>query len=157
MKNLFKISFALAVLLFALCIPVTVGAINELPTHTVTFYDRGDIITSVEVEDGTTLTELPMSTRDGYKLVGWREGGNDGELFEPSAPITADKRLYAVYELLPPSFDISSLCFTYDGRGHTLGFSSITHPLMDGGILSYEWYRDGAPIGIMISSPRASS
>ena len=33
MKNLFKISFALLVLLLALCAPVTVGAIQESPVQ----------------------------------------------------------------------------------------------------------------------------
>lgn len=157
MKNLFKISFALLVLLLAICVPVTVGAIQESPvqdspTHTVTFYDRGDPIAHCEVRDGDTLTDFPLPTCEGYKLLGWREGGADGALFEPTSPITADTSLYAAYELLPPSFDISSLSFTYDGAAHTLGFSSVEHPLLDGGVLSYEWYRDGASLGAYGSS-----
>ncbi len=152
MKNLFKISFAILVLIFALCIPVTAGAINESPTRTVTFYDRGDPIAQLDVENGATLDGLPTPTREGYKLVGWRLASEDGTLFEPSTPITADTRLYATYELLPPSFDIPSLSFVYDGMTHTLGFLAVEHPLLDGGVLSYEWYRDGAPIGAYGSS-----
>ena len=123
------------------------GERASLPAHTVTLYDGVDEIAQITVAAGATLTGLPTPTRDGYKHTGWRTGTPDGDLFEPHNPINSDLRLYAAYELLPPSFEISSLAFTYDGRAHTLAFSSLTHPLLDGAVLSYEWYRDGTPTG----------
>lgn len=152
MKKPFKILLALFVLLLVFFAPVTAGALGDTPTHTVTLYDRGDPIAQITVPDGTPLKDLPTPTREGYRLVGWRVDTADGALFEPSIPITNDTALHAAYELLPPSFEISSLAFTYDGRAHTLAFFSLSHPLLDGGILSYEWYKDGAPIGAYGSS-----
>ncbi len=166
MKKPFKIALALvALLILTLANTIIVGAIHESPdltvgddvlgvpsSHTVTLYDRGDPFASVEVPNGATLSELPTPTREGYKLVGWRTDSDDGTPFEPSTPITKDTDLHAVYELLPPAFDISSLSFTYDSHAHTLAFSSVSHPLLTGGILSYEWYKDGTPIGAYGSS-----
>ncbi len=153
MKKLFKVVFALAFLIIpTLASPVVAGAVSDAPTHTVTFYDRGDVISQVQIEDGKSLTEVPTPCRDGYKHVGWRISDVDGEMLEPTAPITSDVDLYAVYELLPPTFEISSLSFTYDKTAHTLAFSSIAHPLFEGGILSYEWYRDGETLGAYGSS-----
>lgn len=158
MKNLFKIAITLAVflLLFA-TVPIAVGASGyaypqEPTTHTVTFYDRGDLICECEVAEGEMLSVPVSPTRDGYKLVGWSVGASDGALFDLGTPISGDIELHAVYELLPPSFDISSLEFTYDGIPHTLAFSSVSHPLLEGSILSYEWYRDGVSIGAYGSS-----
>ena len=147
MKKLFKIAFALTVLLLSLCVPVVVGATEKAPVHTVTIYDGSDPIACIAVPHGDRLTSFPSPVREGYKLVGWRVGGADGELFEPASPITEDISLYAVYELLPPRFEISSLAFTYDGRAHTLAFSSLSHPLLECGILSYEWLRNGISLG----------
>ena len=172
MKTPLKIALALATLLLLICaFPLTSTATSptaqgthlgrlplwgsscaageraSLPNHTVTLYDGGDPISEISVTDGDTLKDLPAPTREGYKLVGWRTGSPDGDLFEPHTKINCDLKLFAAYELLPPSFEISALSFTYDGRAHTLAFSSLTHPLLDGGVLSYEWYRDGAPVG----------
>ena len=153
MKKLFKIVLAISALVILLAAsPLVAGAESDVPTHTVTFYDRGDVLVQMQAEEGMPLTEIPTPYREGYKHIGWRISGVDGDMFEPTAPITSDLDLYAVYELLPPTFEISSLSFTYDKAAHTLAFSSVSHPLLEGGILSYEWYRDGKPLGAYGSS-----
>ncbi len=158
MKQLFKIAIALGTfLILALFFPVCVGASEceyseGSPVHTVTFFDRGDLLCEFEVADGATLVPPVYPSREGYKLIGWREGSPDGELFDLGTPIKGDVELHSAYELLPPSFEISSLSFTYDGAPHTLSFSSVSHPLLDGGIISYEWYKNGQSIDCYGSS-----
>lgn len=152
MKKLFKIAIALLVLTLAACLPTVAGASAPKKAHTVLFYDRGDLVGEYEVPDGEVLDACPSPAREGYKLVGWRFGDTDGAPFDLGTPVVSDLELHAVYELLPPSFDISSLELVYDGTAHTLAFSSVSHPLLDGGILSYEWYKDGDPIAAYGSS-----
>ena len=48
--------------------------------------------------------------------------------------------LYAGYSLLPPAFVLEDLHTEYSGAPVTLGFKSLTHPLLDSGIISYKWY-----------------
>lgn len=79
--------------------------------------------------------------RTGYSFVGWfadREGERPA-----GATVTGDTAVYARYALIAPTFSLSSLSFVYDGEGHTLGFSRLSHPLSASGVFTFVWEKDG--------------
>ena len=123
-----------------------VESVQDAQWCTVSFYNRGEIWYEERVEVGTVLASSVLSPqKEGYKFVAWE---SEHGVFEEGARIYSNVRYEAVYELLPPTFRISSLEFEYDGRGRELSFSEISHPYLGSGIISYEWFKDGVPLGI---------
>lgn len=53
-----------------------------------------------------------------------------------------------VTELSPPSFEISSREFVYDGEQKTVGFDRLSHPELERGSLALEWYREGELVSV---------
>ena len=94
---------------------------------------------------GESPVTAPVPERDGYTSLGWYERGAERP-YEASA-ISSDLSLYSRYELIAPTFSISSLFFTYDTECHILSFDSLAHPLLDdGAYLTYEWKRGGQAV-----------
>ncbi len=121
---------------------------------------------SVRIKQGaaTVKTEYKLSgelmappepdARRGYDFLGWYRDGEGGNLFDFSLPITADTEIYAVYSLMAPEFSVSSVRFVYDGAEHSLGFTSLTHPLDgEGGFYSYKWYKGDTPVSTSATVP----
>ncbi|MBQ7333795.1 MAG: InlB B-repeat-containing protein, partial [Clostridia bacterium] len=109
--------------------------------YKLSFFDGGILIAEKLFLDGEYPSPVTLSEKAGYKFLGWQKDG--GGVFDFSTGVSEDLKLYSAYKLLPPEFSISSLEFTYDGKERELAFSSISHPLLNNGELSYLWYLGG--------------
>lgn len=121
-------------------------------TYTVRFFNKGELYAESSVKDGDALLLPDPPQYTGYDFDCWRIGTPEGEPLDLSYRIDSDIRLHASYRLSAPEFEISSLSFEYDGAEHRLEFSKVTHPLLDGGFLSFDWYKDGISLGHHASS-----
>jgi uncharacterized repeat protein (TIGR02543 family) len=65
---------------------------------------------------GTTLGELPISTREGYALVGWFTAQEGGEAVTPETIVTADMTIHARWA-------IKSYTVVFDANGGSGGVS----------------------------------
>ena len=114
---------------------------------------------SVRVFDGDTLRatyyylkdEFPGSLvppeKVGYVHRGFYLDEDFSEELSPSTLLTYDLDLYLKYDLIPPELSLHSMSFTYDASEHILSFSSLSHPLEDGGIFRLEWFYNGESLG----------
>ncbi|HBJ18514.1 MAG TPA: hypothetical protein DDY70_02040, partial [Clostridiales bacterium] len=93
---------------------------------------------------GKALTPPDAPTKSGYSFDGWYTDVAMTEKMDFSAPPTEDTTLYAKMTLLPPTFTIGALSFTYDGELHDLTFLALSHALSEEGLFSFAWYHDGA-------------
>ena len=113
--------------------------------------------TTVKTEyklSGELMTPPDPDVRRGYDFLGWYRDVGGGNLFDFSLPITADTEIYAVYSLMAPEFSVSSLRLIYDGAEHSLGFTSLTHPLDgEGGFYSYRWYKGDTQVSTAATVP----
>ncbi len=109
--------------------------------YKLSFFDGGILIDEKLFLGGEYPSPVTLSEKAGYKFLGWQE--DCGGFFDFSTALSEDVSLYAAYELFAPEFSISSLEFTYDGKERELAFSSVSHPLLNSGEISYLWYRDG--------------
>ena len=108
---------------------------NEATWCNVAFYNRDELWYEEKILQGSALTSPPKSPeREGYRFCGW---SSEEGTFEPGARVYSSARYDAVYELLPPTFEISSLSFQYDGKSRELCFSEMEHPYLNEGLLSY--------------------
>lgn len=108
----------------------------------------GAVISKSEYLYGECAEAPTAPEREGYNFLGWYL---DGYEYSFSEPVTSDLVIDARYRLCAPEFSISSLSFTYDGAGHQLGLSQLSHPLAERGFFTYEWYRNGVLLDV--SSP----
>ncbi|MBQ8690047.1 MAG: uL15 family ribosomal protein [Clostridia bacterium] len=122
------------------------SAAADAENISITFYNGDEPYCEEVIKQGEAPTLPAPPEREGYAFEGWCFNSAKGEKYESGEPLNADTVLYAAYELTPPSFEISSLSFTYDGGAHSLKFADISHPLLDEGFISYEWYKDGEAI-----------
>ena len=77
---------------------------NETPavqTHKVNFYVAGST-TTVEVEDGKTVTQPSDPSVDGFNFVGWSSSKESFKKFDFSTPITEDTTVYAFFTAKTP-------------------------------------------------------
>ena len=95
---------------------------------------------------GEEITFPDVSAKRGYTFLGWKIGGENGELYETTEKISDDLYLYPAYKLSSPTFSLSSLDFVYDGYERYLCISELEHPLLSEGVVSYKWYKDGKEI-----------
>ncbi len=90
---------------------------------------------------------LPRPTPEalaGYRHVGYYMDEEMTESFLFDTPILSDTVIYSRYELIEPSFSLSSMDITYDKKSHALSATGLSHPLEKlGGFFSYAWYKDG--------------
>ncbi len=154
MKSRFRVLFVVFIILLLFIGISTVSSakepdgvsIKDTGWCTVSFYNRDELWYEERVPAGSSLASpVPSPQRSGYKFVAWE---SEAGMFDEGARIYSNIRYEAVYELLPPTFQISSLEFEYDGKGRELGFSEISHPYLSSGIISYEWFKDGVALGI---------
>jgi len=149
MKALVKI----LIVLFFLCAALffSVRTLAAEGGAVITLWDGDEVYATVVAEGGVAKPPVPPK-REGYRFLGWRVDSREGEAFEWGGTVNDSISLYSSYELLPPTYEIDDISFVYDGSCRTLGFKSLTHPLLSSGIISYEWYKDGSPLGFVGSS-----
>ncbi len=131
--------------------------------YTVKIKDGSTTLSTVYKLAGELLAEPTAVEKTGYSFLGWYRDAAGNNRYDFSAQITSSTEIYAVYSLLPPTFSISSISFSYDGTEHKLSFDKLSHALdSNGGFYSYKWYKDGelistaASIGIKYVSDSGS-
>ncbi len=116
--------------------------------HTVKFFVWDKLVAEENLLSGEKISLPKAENIIGYEFDNWyldRDGEN---------ACSSDKRVYSsfsiygIYKLSAPTFTVSSLDFTYDGKEHTLAFDTLSHPL-EGGYYTYTWYKDGKEISAL--------
>ena len=98
-----------------------------------------------------TLGDKPVSMyappeKVGYEFIGWCTDESGDKIYDFAKNVNNSFNLYAKYRLLPPSFELSSFEFVYDGTTHEFGIKSLSHPLLDSAVLGYTWYCNGVRV-----------
>lgn len=92
--------------------------------YTVKYFVDGELISSVECEENSNASRLPVSDKKGYLFVGWAENGNT---FDFDTPITKDTNLEAVWKTI-----IFHATFVAEGNTVSkLDFTVITEELQE--------------------------
>ncbi len=89
---------------------------------------------------GEKLDIRLLPDKTGYAPKGWYCEHTLNNIYDFSLPITSSFSLYAGYSLLPPTFSLKDCSKEYDTLPLKVGFSTLTHPLLDSGIILYKWY-----------------
>ena len=95
---------------------------------------------SVYALAGEKIDTRTLPDKAGYSPKGWFTDSTLLEKYDFSSPVTSSFSLYAGYSLLPPEFVLKDLHAEYNGAPTVISFESLTHPLLDSGIISYQWY-----------------
>ncbi len=114
--------------------------------YTLRLYSGGEIYSSVSFIENEIIEARDEVRREGYTFLGWYRDAGYTEPYSFGRTESCDFNLYAAHKLDPPEFAISSLEFTYDGKGRTLGFDYLYHTLMNEGQFSFVWYKNGTAI-----------
>lgn len=78
---------------------VTVYASWKAETRALNFETNGGTkVASMDVKIGETVRELPVTTKDGYKFVGWYDAAKDGVKCDEYTMPDKDATLYAYWE-----------------------------------------------------------
>lgn len=123
--------------------------------YTVNFFADGVLVGTREIVGNMKISGMGAPKKAGYDFLGWTAGDSD-ELFDFAVKTDSDLNLYAKYRLLAPEFQLSSLSFSYDGREHEFGINSLSHPLLESGIVSYSWYFNGTQLPTSASGIKLS-
>ena len=115
----------------------------------VRMFDGERLVDTYYYLKGELPDNLIKKDKEGYLHGGFYLDEDFSEELSLGAPITKDLDLYVKYKLLPPQFSLLSMSFTYDTLEHILDFSTLTHPLEDGGIYRFEWFYNGESIGFI--------
>lgn len=107
------------------------------------FFIDGALYSTVTFAKGESVAEPPKPKRTGYIFKGWYSDSAYENKYAFGVLGSESLNLYALFSLMPPTFEVNSLSFVYDGKDHPLGFSSLSHPLSDIGSFSYLWYKNG--------------
>jgi uncharacterized repeat protein (TIGR02543 family) len=105
---------------------------TKAPRHTITFnanYEGGEVIPSIEVADGTPMSNLPTpaSRTDGYTFVGWYDAATGGTLYTKTSTMpTNDLALFAHWKAPVPPRPPINVDFSSMSIGN--GFESIGNP-----------------------------
>ena len=92
---------------------------------------------------GEELQTPDPPQKRGYAFDAWYTDRAMTEKMNFSSPPEKDTVLYAKTSLLPPTFAVHGLTFSFDGELHDLTFSRLSHELEESGMFSFAWYRDG--------------
>lgn len=92
---------------------------------------------------GEELQAPDPPQKRGYAFDAWYTDRAMTEKMNFSSPPEKDTVLYAKTSLLPPTFAVHGLTFSFDGELHDLTFSRLSHELEESGMFSFAWYRDG--------------
>ena len=111
--------------------------------YTLRLYSGGEIYSSVSFIENEIIEACEGVKKEGYTFLGWYRDTAYTEPYSFGNIESEDFNLYAAHKLEPPEFAISSLEFTYDGKGRTLGFDYLYHTLMNEGQFSFVWYKNG--------------
>ena len=98
--------------------------------------------------EGEKIEPPEPALREGYDFVTWKSGGASGENFEISSGATKDEVFYPSYKLKAPTFFFSSMDFVYTEEGKYLSLENLEHPLLEDGIMSYKWFKDGEELQV---------
>lgn len=113
--------------------------------YSVRYFVGGAVVKADELTCGMLASSYTAPDREGYEFVGWSVG-EGGALCDFAVPVTESLDLYAKYRLTPPTFSLTSLEFTFDGAEHFLTVCDVAHPLLEGALVNYVWYKDGIQI-----------
>ncbi len=144
--SLFLLVLALLSLIFL--VGFTDGSTDSEDICTVRFYEGGVLLYEESLPRGDVLTKPDEPIREGYIFGGWYTDSALTAPFSFAEPIVDNLNLFAHFTLIPPSFEISPLSFTYDAREHYLALDNVSHPLMSEGSFSYEWFKGSQYLGI---------
>lgn len=97
---------------------------------------------------GEKIEPPEPAIREGYDFITWKSGSVNGENFEISRGATRDEVFYPSYRLRAPKFSFSSMEFVYSEEGKYLSLNNLEHPLLDDGVMSFKWYKDGDELQI---------
>ncbi|MBQ2876775.1 MAG: uL15 family ribosomal protein [Clostridia bacterium] len=112
--------------------------------YTVRYYSEGLLCHTEYRLSGETITGFETGDRVGYDFVGWMDAEG---VIKADRTVDEDTELFASFALQPPAISIDSYTAEYTGSTHTVGFSSVTHPLdSDGGFCEFEWILDGLTV-----------
>ncbi len=109
----------------------------------VNFYCNDEIVSTVEALAGEVINSSGAKEKNGYKFSSWSIDENTEIAYDFAQNVNNSFDLYAKYSLLPPSFVLNSLEFTYNSLEHEFGIEELSHPLLSEGVVNYTWYRDG--------------
>ena len=113
--------------------------------HTVKFFVWEKLVCEEKLLSGERVTLPIADSIVGYEFDNWYRD-REGEIaYSSEKRVYSSFSLYGVYLLDAPTFTISSLDFTYDGKERYLSFDALSHPV-EGGYYTYTWYKDGEEI-----------
>lgn len=118
--------------------------------YTVSFYIDDVKVHEEKLLAGEKATSYAPEPREGYIFDSWYADREGETPYSFDSGVNSSFSLFGIYDLLPPSFSVSSMEFTYDGEERALEFDSLTHPL-DGGYYTYLWYLNGEEISSLSS------
>ncbi len=115
--------------------------------YELTYYDGAEKLLTQYYLHGEISAPPAHADKRGYSFVGWYADEQRTEDFSFGDSIESDMQVFADYKLTAPTFELSSLTFTYDGTQRLFGFERLTHELDSEGFYTLEWYKNGAYIG----------
>lgn len=109
----------------------------------VNYFCGNELLRTEQMLFGEVLKEYAPIEKTGYKFSSWSTDPTTETPYDFEHNVNKSFDLFAKYSLLPPSFVLNSLEFTYDALEHEFGIEELSHPLLNEGIVNYAWYRDG--------------
>ena len=110
------------------------------------FYSSGSLYHTEYFLKNEAISAPAAPSVTGYDFGGWYTDQTKETPYIFGTPGNADFSLFAGFSLTAPEFMLNSMSFTYDGTERTLSFDSFSHPLMDFGSFSFEWYKNSEVI-----------
>lgn len=109
----------------------------SLPYY-IEYYSSTDLIYRQEFYIGDSVGEPRIELPRGFEILGIYKDAYFTEPFTPGYEPTSSIKVYVNVGLSPFSYSINRLKTIYDGKEHSLSFSSLSHPL--DGEYSFVWY-----------------
>lgn len=116
--------------------------------YTVKFYVNEIVVAEQKILSGEKAIFVAPPEVLGYTFDCWYEDRSAERPYSFDNIVNSSFSLYGYYNLLPPTFNISSKEFTYDGEEHILKFDQLEH-VLSGGYYTYQWYKDGHEISTL--------
>jgi len=114
----------------------------------IKYFSGRELICEKKMMKSDTVLTFEPEVRNGYRFIGWSYNSEGTMAVDPSDTINDDISVYAIYELMPIEYLIYSQSYVYDGKPRLLTFEKLSHPLLDEGSLSFEWYLNGELISV---------
>ena len=109
----------------------------------VVYYYSDISVMEKKLLSGETVLSLLPEEKAGYRFSHFSFDASGENIVSSDVKADRDMSIYLNYELMPCEYSINPLRCIYDGEEKTLGLSNVSHPLLNFGELSYEWYFNG--------------